>query len=112
MATTFDLTTYALEDRTRFSDEPTAAHDVMDDGSLRVRVLRDTEYREFKCIFTPRAGADVDTLVQYLRANVATEFDLVHEGTTYRGYFMGKADTSHTDGDFGRVTMKFRGAAQ
>lgn len=111
MATTFDLTTYTLEDRTRFSDEPTAAHDIMDDGSMRVRELRDSEYRLFRCTFTPRLGADADTLVQYLRGNVSTEFDLVHEGTTYRGYFMGKADTAHTDGDVGRVTMQFRGYA-
>lgn len=111
MATTFNLTTYPLDDSTSFRDIDGTRLTVFDDETV---ALQDTgnEAREIRCKFSPMSAADGQTLVAYLRTNKATEFDIVIEGITYRGYFYGPRDIKNFDGDFVTVSARFRGVAQ
>jgi hypothetical protein len=114
MATAFPIATYPLGGRTRFVDDHTIKRDVLDDGTMRVRVVGASTYRTISCSFEFISETVSAALEAYLITNRATEFDIPLEFgsplTTYRGYFWSNATTSVTNGQLHTVTIQFRGA--
>lgn len=113
MATTFDLTTYPLSDRSRFVDDHTVARDLLDDGTMRIRVLGASTFRIIRCVFEHLTEADAATFEAYLITNRATLFDMVFPFdspvTTYQGYIWSTPQNTVTNGTFHVVSFDFRG---
>ena len=51
MATPFPQSTYTISDRTQFNDDHVVSRDLLDDGSMRLRVLGDSSYQIIRCVF-------------------------------------------------------------
>lgn len=99
MATTFDVTTYPLETSSRFKPELGTTLDRMSDGTVKLRQTTSIKPAKVTCVFTPQNAASSATFLAYLETNAATEFDIVHNGRTYRGYIDGKSiEPTVTDG--------------
>lgn len=109
MATTFPLSTYKLDDTTRFADSVRYVRQELDDGTPALAVLGDTRYRVIRCVFGPMYGDTSKTLETYLVDNLGTEFDIVYKSNTYRGYLWSDPKTEPFDGDMTRVMVDFRG---
>ena len=110
MATTFDLDTYPLEDKTSFQDDGMVDFTKMRDGTIRTRTVSTTTYRDFDCVFCPMFSTQAEALTAYLLANLTTEFDITYKALTYRGYFYSKPKVVTSQGDLSRVRVKFHGA--
>ncbi len=89
MATTFDVTTYPLETSSRFKPSLGTKIDRMSDGSIKVREISSIKPATVSCVFTPQTESESATFLAYLETNKSTEFDIVHNGRTYRGYIDG-----------------------
>lgn len=111
MPTTFPLSTYPLDDRTRFKDDHIVKRDKMDDGSLYVRVVGSGTDRLIRCVFSPMYSDDAETFAEYLRTNRTTDFDLIYKSVTYRGYIWSDIDIDPFDGDCSMVSFDFCGEA-
>ena len=99
MATTFDTTTYPLETSTRFKHGLGTKLDRLSDGSVRSRVTTTNKPIEIQCVFSPQSESDSESFLQYLYDNAGTEFDITHNGKTYRGFIDGDSlDNSVTEG--------------
>lgn len=113
MATTFPLSTYPLSDKTRMSDDHTVARDLLDDGTMRVRVLGGSTYRLIRCVFENLTESQASTLEDYLITNRVTEFDMVLDSespiTTYQGYLWGDPQITVAHGVLHSVRVDFRG---
>jgi hypothetical protein len=109
----FDLTTYPLSDRTRMDDILTVARDVMDDGTLGVRVLGDDTWRVIGCEFEPMSESTSAAFSSYLITNRATELDMVFTfGSpleTYRGYIWSAPRFTIKEGIYHIWRFDFRG---
>jgi len=109
MATAFPIVTYPLDTSTRFQDHTMTRATKMASGPVHIHLLSDDTYRTINCRFSPAYGVDADALIQYLRTNRVTEFDVDYNGTTYRGYFIGDIETENRDGDVAFVSVEFYG---
>lgn len=109
----FDLTTYPLSDRTRMVDDLTLARDLMDDGTMGVRVLGSDTFRTIRCQFEPMSEATSAAFSSYLITNRATELDMVFTfGSpleTYRGYIWSQPTFSVVSGFWHIWQFDFRG---
>lgn len=113
MPTTFPLSTYPLSDKTRMDDSQTVARDVLDDGTMRVRVLGSDNFRTIRCVFEHLSASQASTFEAYLNANRATEFDMVIDSespiTTYQGYIWSDPSVSVSHGRLYTFRFDFRG---
>jgi hypothetical protein len=113
MAIAFPLSTYPLSDRTQINDEHTVARDVLDDGTMRIRVLGDSTFRTVRCVFNYLTESESSTFEQYLITNRATEFTMVLDSqsptTTYQGYIWSNPSVSVRDGNLYTWQFDFRG---
>lgn len=99
MATTFDITTYPLETSTRLKRGLGTKVDRMSDGSVRSRVMTTNYPVDIQCTFTPQFETEAAAFISYLTTNAATEFDITHNGITYRGFIDGETvEANITDG--------------
>lgn len=89
MATDFDLDTYPLETRTRFRHGLGTKVDRLSDKSVRARVITTNKPIQIQCVFCPQTEAESAAFLDYLEANAATEFNIPHNGKTYRGFIDG-----------------------
>jgi len=109
----FDTTTYPLSDRTRMADELNVLRDIMDDGTLGIRVLGDDTFRIISCEFEPMSEQVSNDFASYLITNRATELDMVFAfgspQETYRGYIFSTPTLAITDGTLHVWRMDFRG---
>ena len=109
----FDLTTYPLSDRTRMVDDLVVARDIMDDGTLGIRVLGGDTFRVIACEFEPMTEATSAAFSSYLITNRATELDmvftLVSPLETYRGYILTPPQLNVRDGVWHIWRLDFRG---
>ena len=113
MATTFNLTTYPLDDSTRFSVDVMTITDQMDSGAVSVRVMSNDTYGNLRCVFSPMTESQSANFHSYLITNRATEFDIAYNGKTYRGYIDGRSiDYRVRYGEFHFWSFDFRGAVQ
>lgn len=114
MATPFPQSTYTISDRTQFNDDHVVARDLLDDGSMRLRVLGDSSYQIIRCVFEHMTESSADTFIKYLRSNKTTEFDMTFAfnspSSVYRGYIWSDPRDSVTDGVLHTVSFDFRGA--
>ena len=112
MATTFPLSTYPLRDSSRMQDDLVTMRDRLDDGSMRIRVLGTSNFSTIRCVFNPMSVASKVTFEAYLRANTATEFDIITDSSsptiTYRGYIWSDPSYTKRDGLY-TVSFDFRG---
>lgn len=112
MATTFPLSTYALRDTSNMQDDFVTSRDALDDGNMRIRVLGTDTFHTVRCVFCPMSEATKVTFEAYLRANRATEFDMVIDTSsptvTYTGYIWSDPQYSQSNGLY-TVSFDFRG---
>jgi len=112
MATTFPLSTYELDgNETTFLDGLNVERDIMDDGTPRVRVMGADVFRTINCVFPGLSETSVATFEAYIATNRATEFDMVINGNTYRGYIWSAVRTGVSDGILHKRSFDFYGKA-
>lgn len=116
MATTFPVSTYPLNDRTRITGAKPVKRDIMDDGTPRFRSLGDGNYRMLRIVFNPLTEQEMQDLLDYLNTNKATEFDVAMPFGSpiqnYTGYFWNEPNVSTYQGsakDF-TVSVDFYGS--
>lgn len=90
MATAFDVTTYPLDTQTGFKMDLGTRVNRAADGTPTLRVMKPAQPASLRCIFMPQTQAASQSFWTYLVNNRATEFDIVHNGRTYRGYIDGE----------------------
>jgi len=109
----FDLTTYPLATETFMADDLNVARDIMDDGTLGIRVLGSSAYRTISCVFEHMDAATSAAFAAYLVTNRATELDMLFgfrsPQDTYRGYIWGNPSFTVVEGVWHVWTMEFRG---
>ena len=109
----FDTTTYPLSDRTQFSDELNVARDIMDDGTMGIRVLGDDTFRTLRCEFEPMSEQVSNDFAAYLVTNRATELDMVlafgSPQERYRGYIFAPPQMNVIGGRWHVWRLTFRG---
>lgn len=109
----FDLTTYPLSNRTRMQADHVVQRDLMDDGTMGVRVLGGSTFRLIACEFQPMTEATSAAFASYLITNRATELDMVFTfGSpleTYRGYIWSDPTFTPASGKLHVWRFNFRG---
>lgn len=106
--TAFDFTSYPLDSKTGFQDALNVTRDIMDDGTMHVRVLGGSGYRSGSLVFKPMSESEVDSLLGYLHDNRATEFTFSGTGwgaQTYTGYIASEPSIRTIDGPLSQVTV-------
>jgi len=98
MATAFDVTSYPLETSTAFKPNLGTKLDRLSDKSVRLRTLTTLKPFDIQCRFCPLSEADSSAFETYLYTNAATEFDIPHNGKTYRGFVDGDTVTKDVTG--------------
>lgn len=83
---TFDTATYPLSAETGFDFDSGDELDIMDDRTPRLRTLTTYSHAELRCVFRPMSDATSAAFQSYLISVSATELDITHNGTTYRGF--------------------------
>ena len=114
MATAFPLSTYPLSDKSTFVDDHSVIRDLLDDGTMRVRVVGDSTYRTIRCVFEHLSSTTLNTFQAYLITNRVTEFTLTiafsSPSMTYTGYFWSEPQVTVSNGSLYTVTVDFRGS--
>lgn len=112
MATTFPLDLYPLDTKTKFKPNLGTKLDRLSDGTVRSRVTTTERPITIQCVFSPQSAADSEAFLEYLYTNTAMQFDLPHNGVTYRGYIDGETlDNSPSSGILHWWTFVFEGNA-
>lgn len=111
MATTFDLTTYPLQDATQFGHRLSGMVDIMDDGTLRYRSLSSDSFAEIRCRFEPMSAATSAAFETYITNNSATEFEITYNSKTWRGYIDPRTPLMSTEGPWHTWSFNFKGKA-
>ena len=115
MATTFPLSTYPLSDRTRISEDHTVLRDLLDDGTMRVRVVGSSSFAVLSLVWEYLDGSTCDALLSYIKTNRVTEFDITvaysSPVVTYTGYFWDDPQVTPSQGKLYTVTATFRGSS-
>jgi len=115
MATAFDLTTYPLDDQTRFQSDKTVMRDILDDGNMRIRVLGDDTFRTISCVFQLMSESSSAAFENYLITNRATEFTMTFgfgsPQDVYTGYIWSAPQVTVTEGVWHTWAFDFRGKA-
>lgn len=110
--TAFDTDNYPLDTATKFKPGLGTKLDQMDDGSVHLRVLTTLRPIEIGCVFSPQSEEHSAAFETYLYDNAAIEFDIVHNGKTYRGYIDGETvDKSVSHGVVHYWAFTFKGEA-
>jgi hypothetical protein len=93
-------------------DDFVTMRDRLDDGNPRIRVLGTDDFQIIRCLFNPMSIASKVTFEAYLRANKATEFDIITDDSsptvTYRGYIWSDPRYALSNGYY-TVGFDFRG---
>lgn len=114
MPTTFDLTTYPLEQASRVEDDSPDKLDILDDGRFRYRVLGTTFPYRWRLVFTPMSDTEKRAFELYLRTNRGIEFDVTPQDSsptvTYRGYVAPKSLRGVKRDGLWTMSLDFRGS--
>lgn len=112
MATAFDVTTYPLETSTGFNSGLGTRTDRTASGGVRIRKVSSSRPALIRCEFIPLFETESDSFWGYITANEMTEFDIAHEGRTYRGYIDGETvQNSPRDGVLSVWSFDFEAVA-